>query len=108
MNTTEMKYKLNQLGELMKLKQERQTEFDLKNQDLDENINGLKAELKTFFLERKESEKTDLLEVSYRKGAVRWDSKGLKEYSKVHPEIKAYQVVGEPTIAFTLVKPEAA
>ena len=77
MNTTEMKYKLNQLGELMKLKQERQTEFDLKNHDLDENINGLKAELKTFFLERKESEKTDL-------------------------------VVGEPTIAFTLVKPEAA
>ena len=57
MNTTEMKYKIDQLGKLMKVKQERQAEFDLMNQDLDENINGLKAELKTFFLERKESEK---------------------------------------------------
>lgn len=92
----------------MKVKQKRQAEFDLMNQDLDKNINGLKDELKRFFLERKESEKTDLLEVSYRKGAVRWDTKGLKEYAKAHPEIKAYQVVDEPTIAFTLVKPEAA
>ena len=56
MNETELKQKMNNLGNLMKLKQYRQEEFDQMNQDLDSRIDELKSELKKEFLKRQKSE----------------------------------------------------
>ena len=104
MDNNELKIKMDQLGSLMKQKQKRQADFDLMNKELDESIDSLKFELKQEFLKAQTTEQTDVLKIVYREGAVRWDSKGLKEYSKVHPEIKVYQVKGDPTVAFMLLK----
>jgi len=96
--------KMNILGTLMKDFESLKAEFEKSTKSLTDDIENLKSELKTEFLDRAESMTTDLLVVSYRKGAVRWDTSALKEYSKTHPEMMMFLKVGDPTIAFSLPK----
>lgn len=107
MTEIELIEKMNILGSLMKDFDGLKKDFEESTKSICEDIENLKTELKAEVLQRGRTVASQSLIANYRKGAVRWDSKGLKEYSKSHPEIQAYQKVGEPTIAFVLAE-EAA
>ena len=106
MNEIELIQKMNILGTLMKEYEIVKTTFEENVKSLTEDIEALKAELKTEFLSRKEGLSSDLLIVKYRKGAVRWDTDLLKIYAKTHPEMEVFRKTGEPTVAFSLPKEE--
>ena len=106
MKEIELIQKMNELGEALRQMEECKAAFEASVAPLNETIEDLKDELRMEFLALKESKATDSLVVKYRKGAVRWDSAGLKSYAKDHPEIREFQKVGEPTVAFCLPKPE--
>lgn len=103
-----MKQKMVILSTLLKKLKLKQAEFEQQNFDLLEDIENLKAELKDEILKREESIKTAYLTVSYRKGAVKWDTKWLDGFAIEHPEFKLgkYRKVGDPTVAFCLPKEE--
>ena len=106
MEETELKQKMTILGTLLKSMEDQKAEFEKRTHDLAEDIEAELAELKTEFLTLQESAESENLIVQFRKGAVRWDSTGLKKYAKVHPELLKFQTVGSPTVAFVLRKPE--
>jgi len=90
----------------MEVLKEQEKVFEEQTAELRAQIEQHKEILKAEFLIRKESAQSEWLVVSYRKGAVRWDNAGLKAYAKLHPELKEFQKVGEPTVAFSLPKPD--
>ena len=104
MNIEEFENTMETLGRMLRLKKQKEEEFELQTKELNDTIEDLKNKLRPVFLKTQESAVTDWLIVSYRKGAVRWDSAGLKSYAKIHPELKQFQKVGEPTVAFSLPK----
>lgn len=106
MNAEELENTMEALGRMLQLKKQKEAEFELQTKELNDTIEELKNKLRPIFLKTQESAQSEWLVVSYRKGAVRWDSAGLKAYAKTHPELKVYQKVGEPTIAFSLPKKE--
>lgn len=108
MNDEELTNKMEMLGGLMTAFEDEKAAFEEKTKPLTDLIESVKDELRTEFLNRKESFSSDHLSAKYRKGAVRWDSNALKIYAKSHPEMEAFQKVGEPTVAFILVKPDDA
>ena len=106
MKESELRKKMNDLAGLLQLMETEKAAFEEKTKDLSSQIEDLKSELKSEFLSRKVSLSSDLLIAKYRKGAVRWDSTGLKAYAKTHPELEEFQKTGEPTVAFYLRKEE--
>ncbi len=104
MTETELLAKMKFLGSLLRSMEIKKIEFEKQTADLTDQIDKLKAELKTEFLDRKESMRTDSLVVQYRKGAVRWDTASLNVYVKTHPEMSVFQKVDNPTVAFSLPK----
>lgn len=106
MTEIELIQKMNELGTYLQQMEECRAAFEAQVQPLTETIEDLKDELRMEFLNLKESKSSDLLIVKYRRGAIRWDSGGLKTYAKTHPELKQFQKEGEPTVAFYLPKPE--
>ena len=106
MDEQELNYHMKALAGFMEVLKEQEKVFEEQTAKLRAQIDQHKEILKAEFLIRKESAQSEWLVVSYRKGAVRWDSAGLKAYAKTHPELKVYQKTGEPTIAFSLPKKE--
>ena len=106
MTDKELENTMEALGRMLQLKKQKEAEFELQTKELNDTIEELKNKLRPIFLRTQESAQSEWLVVSYRKGAVRWDSAGLKAYAKTHPELKVYQKTGEPTIAFSLPKKE--
>lgn len=104
MNDEMLKEKMDQLGRMIYQLEMNQREFEEKNNELINGIDELKTELKEFFLERKESLTSQCLIATYRKGAVKWDTKWLDGYSIDHPEILKYRKVAPPTVAFRIVE----
>jgi len=102
----ELKMKMDVLGSLLQTMEEKKAAFEEQTRTLSEQIEDLKNELRTEFLNRKESLASDVLVVKYRKGAVRWDSAGLNRYTKTHPELEEFRKIGEPTVAFCLRREE--
>ena len=106
MTETELNTKINLLGGLMKNLADQKAEFEKRTQDLSEQIDRLKIELRSEFVERKESLATDSLIIQYRKGSLRWDTEMLNVYAKSHPEMSMFRKAGDPTVAFYLPKEE--
>jgi hypothetical protein len=106
MTEFEMKQKMNRLSSLLKTLKFKEAEFENQNRDLVEDIENLKAELKQEVLKREESVKSEYLDISYRSGSVKWDTKWLDGFAIEHPEYRLgrYRKVGEPTVAFYLPK----
>ena len=86
MTEEELKAKMDELGKLLHQYEQDHLEFDLAHREMVAKIADLKTELKKVFLERKESAKSDCLEVRYRKGAVKWETKWLDTFAIEHPE----------------------
>ena len=106
MTEAELNNKLKILSQNIRLMKEKQAEFEQQTKKLADTIEKQKAEIRPIFLESKESMRSEWLIVSYRKGAVRWDTAGLKIYAKTHPEMSVFQKTDEPTVAFYLPKEE--
>lgn len=106
MTEVEMKQKMKILSSLLKTLKLKESEFENQIRDLTEDIENLKTELKEEILERQESVKTDFLTATYRKGAVKWDTKWLDGFAIEHPEYRLgrYRKIGDPTVAFVLPK----
>lgn len=100
MTNEELEEKMDELGKLIHGMEKEQLLFDMKFRNVTERIAELKDELKQEFLARKKGLKSQCLEVRYRKGAVKWETKWLDGYSLDHPEIAKFRKVGEPTVAF--------
>ncbi len=104
MNAEEIETTMKALGQMLQLKKQKEAEFEQQTKELNNTIEELKDKLRPIFLRTQESVRSAWLVVSYRKGAIRWDSAKLKIYAKAHPELKEFQKIGEPTIAFSLPK----
>lgn len=102
MTSEELKQKMDDLGRAMREMEDRQTIFNAENRGLEHRIAELKDELKPVFLGMKDGMKSQCLEVRYRKGAEKWDTKWLDGYSVDHPEINRFRKTSEPTVAFLL------
>lgn len=108
MTKNEITTTMEVLGKALREKKQKEEDFALQLQELNDTIEELKSRLRPVFLASKESAANEWLVVSYRKGAVRWDTAGLRKYAKDHPEIKVFQTTAEPTVAFSLPKEEEA
>lgn len=95
---------MDELGRAMRALEDKQLQFDMKNRELVDRIDSLKAELKEYFMVLKESATSQCLSVQYRKGAVKWDTKWLDGFAIDHPEynLGQYRKVSKPTVAFVL------
>lgn len=109
MTEIELKQKMKILSSLLKTLKLKEAEFEKQNHDLVKDIENLKAELKEEILKRQESVKTEVLNISYRNGSVKWDTKWLDGFAIEHPEFKLgkYRKVSDPTVAFYLPKENA-
>lgn len=65
----------------------------------DKVISELTAQVKTACVEHGSSIKGENMRVSFIKGRVTWDSKGLAGYAVAHPEIKEFMKTGKPYAA---------
>ena len=99
MEDSELITKMEMLGGLMTAMAEAEAEFERSTKELSDLIEDLKTELRTEFLSRKEGFTRPNLVATYRKGAVRWDSAGLKIYAKDHPELEKFRQVLQPVPA---------
>ena len=100
MTDEELIQKMDTLGQALYDFEIKQREFEEKNKVLITKIAELKDQLKPEFLKMKKGMLSEKLEVIYRKGAIRWDSKRLKEFAKANPWLNDFTKEDEPTVAF--------
>ena len=100
MTEEELMSKMDELGLLMHDWEIAQEGLEASHYKMLKRIGDLKDELKDYFLKEKKSMTGETLVVTYRKGAVKWDTKCLDGYSLEHPEITKFRKEGTPTIAF--------
>ena len=106
MTDIELKQNMIILSRLLKEMKLKEAEFEKENRDLAERIENLKTEVKEEILKRQDTVRIPLLTATYRKGAVKWDTKWLDGFAIEHPEYQLgrYRKVGDPTVAFSLPK----
>ena len=102
MTDEELVRKMDTLGQCLHDLEQKQIEFDEANRELVTQIAELKDQLKPVFIKRKTGMVTDKLEVIYRKGAMRWDSKMLKSFAVENEWLNTALKESEPTVAFKL------
>ncbi len=105
MTDGELEERMTYLGYMMHEKELKEEQFLLDNKDFFQEIEDRKEEIRKEILARKTNADSRTLKVTYRKGAVRWDTKWLDGYSLDHPEINKYRKQGEPSVSFSL-KPD--
>ena len=102
MNDELLKEKMNELGQLMFEKEQAEIEFLEEHKAQFDKVEALREEIKAEILKRQVSMDSEKLIVTWRKGAVRWDTLKLKEKVKEYPWLKDYQKMGDPTVSFKL------
>jgi hypothetical protein len=105
MTDGELKERLEYLGFMIHEKEMKEQAFLEENKELFDEIEQRKDQIRKEILARGEGADSRTLKATYRKGAVRWDTKWLDGYSTAHPEILKYRKQGEPSVSFSL-KPE--
>lgn len=100
MTEEELKEKMDELGQALYEYELLEREFDYQNKDLIIKISKLKDQLRPVFLEKKTNMRSEKLDVIYRKGAMRWDSKSLTGLIKDYPWLANCRKEMEPTVAF--------
>ena len=79
-------------------------EFDDKMVTASERINELEATVKMAVVARGASVKGQRVHAVYNKGRISWDTKGLAGYAVAHPEIGAFQTVGQASVSLRITK----
>lgn len=105
MTEGELMERMEYLGYMIHEKEQKELAFQEENREFFDEIEERKEQIRKEILARKVGADCRTLKVTYRKGAVRWDTKWLDGYSTAHPEILKYRRVGEPSVGFTL-KPD--
>ena len=100
----EIDARISALSERMKSYADKKEAFETENAALIKEIEALKENIRVDILQTQKGVSHDGLTVSWRKGAVKWDTKGLSVYAKTHPEMEQFRKTGEPTVAFALQK----
>ena len=93
---------MDALAQMMREKEDRELEYLLANKELFDQIESLKEIIRQEIMARKAGDETSKLKITYRKGAVRWNTSWLDGYSLDHPEILKYRKVSEPSVGFSL------
>ena len=75
-------------------------EFSVDVEHFDEYITDIKAKIKEDSLVHGESVKGEHMKVTWVKGRVTWDSKGLEGYAIANPLILKFRKQGNPSIRF--------
>ena len=102
MTDSELKERMEYLGYMMHEKEQKELAFQAENKEFFDEIEERKDQIRKEILTRQVGAECRTLKVSYRKGAVRWDTKWLDGYSTAHPEILKYRKQGEPSVGFSL------
>jgi hypothetical protein len=69
------------------------------------NAAALEAEIKNDVLLRGESLHGGIYQAIYMKGRVSWDSAGINEYARTHPEVLKFRKEGQPSVT---LRPQGA
>ncbi len=64
----------------------------------EENAEALEAEIKNDVLLRGESLRGGVYQAVYVKGRISWDSHGIDEYARSHPEVLKFRREGQPSV----------
>jgi len=73
-------------------------EFGDKSEGAKENIAALEAEIKDAVVNQGATVKGEFLMAVYNKARASWDTKGLDGFAVAHPEIRAFQSFGKPSV----------
>ena len=92
--TPEMRARLDAIDE----------EYSKLAEPLDESISVLRARIKERTEQYRLTVKGSGFQVVWRSGPVKWDSKGLEEYAKTHPELLQYRKEGKGSAAIIPAK----
>ena len=63
------------------------------------NASALEAEIKNDVLLRGESLHGGVYHAIYMKGRVSWDSDGINDYARSHPEVLKFRKEGQPSVS---------
>jgi hypothetical protein len=66
------------------------------------NASALEAEIKNDVLLRGESLRGGAYRAVYMKGRVSWDSQGINEYARDHPEVLQFRKEGQPSVTLRI------
>jgi hypothetical protein len=69
----------------------------------EENATALEAEIKNDVLLRGESLRGGIYQAIYMKGRVSWDSRGIDDYARAHPEVLKFRKEGQPSVTLRAV-----
>jgi len=105
MTNGELEERMEYLGYMMHEKEEMEMAFLQEHKEFFDEIEERKEQIRKEILAREANADSRTLKVTYRKGAIRWDTKWLDGYSLDHPEILKYKKQGEPSVGFSL-KPD--
>lgn len=81
-----------------------ENEFNDKKNVVNNSIQTLRDRIKERVGDYKNSIKGSDFHAVWRKGSVRWDSTGLEEYAKTHPEILQFRIEGKSSVAISPIK----
>lgn len=81
-----------------------ENEFIVKKGAVKDSIESLKDRIKDRVGDYGNSVKGSDFHAIWRRGAVRWDNKGLEEYAKTHPEILQFRIQGKGSVVINQVK----
>ena len=68
------------------------------------NASTLEAEIKNDVLLSGQSIHSEVFQAIYPRGRVSWDSAGISDYPRAHPEVLAYRKEGQPTVSLRLAQ----
>jgi hypothetical protein len=66
------------------------------------NASALEGQIKNDVLLSGKSIHSEVFQAIYTKGRVSWDSAGISEYARAHPEVLAFRKEGQPTVSLRL------
>jgi len=102
MTDEQLKAKMDVLGQKLHEKECLEFKFEQDNKALFDEIEEEKKVIREEILKRGTGFDSFKLKCSYRRGAIRWDSKALDSYGVDHPEIMKFRKQAEPTVSFSV------
>lgn len=75
-----------------------EAEFQPALEAAEANAASLEAEIKNDVLLRGESLRGGIYQAIYMKGRISWDSSGISDYARLHPEVLQFRREGQPSV----------
>jgi hypothetical protein len=100
-DVSRMDYEAKRAGILKKVQAELdalELEFQPVLEAAEANAGALEAEIKNDVLLRGESLRAGVYQAVYMKGRVSWDSRGINDFARSHPEVLQFRKEGQPSV----------